>query len=40
LKLRKLIIGKFPESFEVKDVIKYPELVSGGSDKKPDERTN
>jgi len=29
LKLRKEIIGKYPKSFEVKDVIKFPNLPPG-----------
>jgi hypothetical protein len=40
LKLRKIIQDRYPESFEVKDIIKFPELISGESEKNPNERTN
>jgi hypothetical protein len=40
LKLRKQIMDRYPESFEVKDIIKFPGLNSGGSEKNRNERTD
>jgi hypothetical protein len=40
LKLRKQIQDRYPESFEVKDIIKFPELISGESEKNRNERIN